>query len=104
MDRRSILAGILLISSGFGGSALLSMSIQLSPTGFAGLLLITLPPLFLLWYLLFSLRRLEEKGMVHVRQLHRDIGDHASMLARRYDETSEQMAEINGELIRRVYR
>lgn len=104
MDLRSAFPGLVLIGAGSAGSILLGSAVSLPLIGLFGLLLMVVPVLCTLWYLYARIRQLEEATQNSGRQLRRAVEVHATTMAHRYDTTMEQMADLNTELLRRIYR
>lgn len=104
MDRNLKIQGFILTGTGAAGSILLSLALSLPVTALLGLLLIIVPILFSLWYLNARVQQLEEITLNSGRQIRRAVEVHATTMARRYDSTLEEMAEMNKELTRRIYR
>lgn len=104
MDSQAVLKGFMLIGAGCGGSALISLSLSLSVSGFFGLLLVILPIFVFLWFLEMKISNLEEITRSGNRQIRREVEEQGGRMVHRYDNTMRQMDELNGELKRRIYR
>lgn len=104
MDSRSMVWGLVLTSAVCVGSALVCLAFSLPPSALVGMLLIVLPILTLLWFQEMKIQDLEGIIRSGHRQIRRDVEDQGGRMARRYDETMQDIGDLNAELRRRVYR
>lgn len=104
MDVRILLAGIVPILMVTSGCVLFGSAFSLPPEATIGLLLITLPIIFLCWYILIRLDELSLGIKVQGRAIHRAMDEQVTDLKRRYDETMRMVTDMNSELTRRIYR
>jgi hypothetical protein len=104
MEFSSGFLGFILISLGCAGCVLISSALSFPLTGLIGLLFVVVPICYSLWYLMVRIQQLEEVTKSSGRQIRRSVDEHASTMAHRYDATIGQMADMNNELLMRVYR
>ncbi len=104
MDDRILLAGIVPLLMVTSGCILIGTAYSFPFEAIIGLLLMTLPIIFLIWYIFIRLENLILGVKVQGRGIHRAIDDQASEMKRRYDESMRTMMDAQSELTRRVYR
>lgn len=104
MDMRILLAGIVPILLVTSGCVLFGSAFSLPPEAIIGLLLITLPVIFLCWYILIRLEEMSLGIKVQGRAIHRAMDEQFIEMKRRYDETMRMVTDLNTELTRRIYR
>ena len=104
MDSRSMVWGLVLTSAVCVGSALICLAVSLPPSALIGMLLIVLPILTLLWFQEMKIQDLEAIIRSGHRQIRRDVEDQGGRMARRYDDTMQEIDDLNAELRRRIYR
>ena len=104
MDVRSMVCGLVLTSAVCVGSALVCLGLSLPPSAFVGMLLIFLPILTLLWFQEMKIQDMEGTIRSGHRQIRRDVEDQGGRMTRRYDDTVQEIRDLNAELRRRIYR
>ncbi|NLV26088.1 MAG: hypothetical protein GXY48_02815 [Methanomicrobiales archaeon] len=104
MDDRILLAGIIPLLIVACGCILIGTAYSFPFEAIIGLLLITLPIIFLIWYILIRVENLISGIKVQGKAIHKAFDDHSSEMKRKYEETMHQILELNTDLTRRVYR
>ncbi|MDX8549662.1 hypothetical protein KHC33_00430 [Methanospirillum sp. J.3.6.1-F.2.7.3] len=104
MDDRILLAGIIPLLMVASGCILIGYAYSFPLEAILGLLLLTLPLIFLMWYILIKIENLTSGVKFQGRLLQRAIDDQSADSKRRYDDTMRQMLDLNTELSRRIYR
>lgn len=104
MDDRILLAGIIPLLMVSCGCILIGYAYLFPIEAIIGLLLMSLPIIFLMWYILIRIENLTSGVKYQGRIIHRAVDDQASDLRRRYDDTHRQILDLNTELTRRIYR
>ena len=104
MDDRILLSGIVPLLMVSCGCILIGFAYSFPIEVIIGLLLITLPLIFLMWYILIRIEILTSGVKYQGQAIHRAVDDQTSDLMRRYDETMRQVLDLNTELTRRIYR
>ncbi|HOJ96570.1 MAG TPA: hypothetical protein PK024_07045 [Methanospirillum sp.] len=104
MDDRILLAGIIPVLLVSCGCILIGYAYSFPVEAIIGLLLMTLPIIFLMWFILVRIENLTAGVKYQGRIIHRAVDDQASDLKRRYEESVRQIMDVHSELSRRVYR
>lgn len=104
MDDRILLAGIIPVLLVSCGCILIGYAYTFPFEAIIGLLLMTLPIIFLMWFILVRIENLTAGVRYQGRIIHRAVDDQASDLKRRYEESVRQIMDAHTELSRRVYR
>lgn len=104
MDDRILLAGVIPLLLVSCGCILIGCAYRFPFEAIIGLLLMTIPIIFLMWYTLIRVENLVAGVKYQGRIIHRAVDDQASEMKRRYDESMRTMTDAQSELTRRVYR
>ena len=104
MDDRILLAGLVPLLMVTSGCILIGTAYSFPFEAIIGLLLMTLPIIFLIWYIFIRLENLILGVKVQGRGIHRAIDDQAVSLKQKYEETSRLVLDTQNDLTRRIYR
>ena len=104
MDDRILLAGIVPLLMVTCGCILIGYAYAFPFEAVIGLLLVTIPIVFLIWYILVRVEDLIQGMKAQGRVIHRAVEDQAADLKRRYEDTTRLVMDLNSDLSRRIYR
>ncbi len=104
MDERILLAGIIPLMLVACGCILIGYAYSFPFEVIIGLLMMTLPILFLIWFLLVRVEHLAAGVRNQGRVLQRAFEYETSDMKRRYEESMRQIMDMHTDLTRRVYR
>ncbi len=104
MDDRILLAGIIPLLLVSCGCILVGSAFRFPVEAIIGLLLITLPIIFLTWYILVRVENLTAGVKFQGRIIHQAVDNQALDMKRRYEESKRAMMDVQSELSRRIYR